>query len=109
MWLVASGGSDDDLRADLVADFGEPGWSQDIEWVIDDWLLTDSGQIDPDSVGIVEVGCVGSHHRESIGDDEDLSALTVRSESGRLLRNCLLASVIAAGPECWMGVAQAAE
>lgn len=32
----------------VVTDPTEPGWSQDIEWVIDDWLLTDTGQIDPD-------------------------------------------------------------
>lgn len=32
----------------VVTDPTEPTWSQDIEWVIDDWLLTDTGQIDPD-------------------------------------------------------------
>ncbi len=32
----------------VVTDPSEPTWSQDIEWVIDDWLLTDTGQIDPD-------------------------------------------------------------
>lgn len=32
----------------VVTDPTQPFWSQDIEWVIDDWLLTETGQIDPD-------------------------------------------------------------